>query len=290
MRSARPARSILFTPALAIDRHPRCRQSGADISLVDLEDSVSPRRKEEARRLAPAFFAPPRPSASRLAIRINSLGQADGLADLLAVSRFPHPPDILMLPKVESPRDVEIAVAVLDGSGRREPVEVHAIIETARGVENATAVAAASPRLAALVFGAADFALSIGAERSWDALAYARSRVVTAAHAAGILAVDTAWFDVGDLDGLRDEAARAAAMGFSGKAAIHPHQVAVIHDVFTPSPASVARARRIVEIARQNGDDICVVDGMVAGIPMVAAAERLLARVGEQVNRLEGEP
>ena len=279
MYFTRYCRSVLFTPALFGERFARGQHMGADISLVDLEDSISPRLKEEARRSATGFFALREESGARLAIRINNLCQANGLADLLAIKAWSHKPDIVMLPKVESARDIEIAGGVLNGDCAH--IDFMAIVETARGLQNVSAIAAASPRLKALVFGSADFSCSINSTMSWEALAHARAQLVTAARAAGLHVVDTATFDIRDTNRLVDEATRARDMGFSGKAAVHPRQVAVINQVFSPEPAALEAARRIVAQWEATEGNICVVDGQMVGAPIVEAARRTLGEFGE---------
>ncbi|WNG44539.1 hypothetical protein F0U60_10815 [Archangium minus] len=137
MRFTRYCRSILFTPALAADRFARGQQSGADISLVDLEDSVSPAHKDAARQRAEAFFSAP-PSACRRAVRINSVTHHEGLKDLLALRSYPVKPDVVMVPKVESPRDLEIVEQSLGPDCAH--MDLMAIVETARGLENVNAI------------------------------------------------------------------------------------------------------------------------------------------------------
>lgn len=278
MYFTRYCRSILFTPALFQDRFSRGQHLGADISLVDLEDSVSPMNKEEARRLAAGFFALRSEGSSRLAIRINGLCDPESLADLTAIRAYAHKPDILMIPKVESPRDIEIVENVLGSSSAQ--VELIAIVETARALENISAIASASPRLKALIFGSADFAVTLNSTMDWEALYHARAEIVLAARAAGIHAIDTATFDIQDTGRLIEEATRARNMGFSGKAAIHPRQVATLNEIFSPDEASLERSRRIVAQAEASQGNICVVDGMMVGLPIVEAARRTLREFG----------
>jgi len=246
---------------------------------VDLEDSVSPKFKDEARRKAPDFFALREATGARLALRVNTLCHAEGLLDLLAITSWSHKPDLVMLPKIESARDIEVAASVLDGGCAH--VGLMAIVETARGLQNVASIAGASPRLKALVFGSADFSCSINSSMDWDVLAHARAQIVTAARAAGIHAVDTPTFDIHDLQRLFEEATRARDMGFSGKAAVHPRQVAIINDVFSPKPAEIEAARRIVAQWELSQGNICVVDGQMVGVPIVEAARRTLGEFGD---------
>jgi citrate lyase beta subunit len=278
MKFTKYCRSILFTPALAVERFARGQQSGADISLVDLEDSVSPAHKEQARSHAEAFFSAPHTSASRRAVRINSVTHHEGLRDLLAIRSYSVKPDVVMLPKVESARDLEIVEQALGPDCAH--IDLMAIVETARGLENVNAITCATPRLKALVFGSADFSFGIGARLCWESLQYARARLVTAARAANLDIVDSALFDISDAEGLREEAALARSMGFSGKAAIHPRQVEAINQAFSPDERTLQKARKIVAESKANDFNICVVDGAMVGLPFVEAARRLLEEFG----------
>ncbi len=280
MNSAPHCRSILFTPALSVERYGKGQEAGADLSLVDLEDSVSPQCKAAARQSARSFFAAV--SDRRRAVRINGLADPEGLRDLLELRTYAIRPDVIVIPKVESPRDLEIAEQVLgaDYGG----ATFMAVVETARGIEQALAIAQASPRLEALVFGSADFALSIDAGLDWEPLRYARSRLIVAARAAGKYALDSAHFDIGDPAGLDLAAERAKALGFSGMAAIHPRQVAPIHQAFAPDAQTLDRARRIVQASDASAGGLCVVDGRMIGIPFMHAARRLL----RETRRIHG--
>ncbi|GAA1270897.1 CoA ester lyase [Kitasatospora nipponensis] len=278
MKFTRYCRSLLSTPAMAVERYARSHQSGADIAMVDLEDSVPPAHKEQARRLAAEFFALPSAKLARCAVRINAVSRPDGLRDLVALTRYPVKPDLVLIPMAESPRDVEIVAGAL---GAHCPeTEFLAVVETPRGVERAAAIAGAGHRLRGLVFGSADYAFAVGARLSWEALAHARGRVVNGARSAGVEAMDAPFFEVADLDGLRAEAALARDLGFSGKIAIHPRQLPAIHQAFTPDAELLERARRVVEAGRANGRSVTVVDGMMVGMPFFEASERLIEQFG----------
>jgi citrate lyase subunit beta/citryl-CoA lyase/(S)-citramalyl-CoA lyase len=245
---------------------------------LDLEDSVPPGEKEDARHRAESFFSAPSAAATRCGLRINGVTELDGLRDLLALQRYAVKPAVVVVPKVESARDIEIVEQIL---GPTCPaVELFAVVETPRGVDNATSIALSSPRLRALIFGAADYSFSVGAQRSWESLVHARARVVNSARAAGIEVVDSPVFEMADLDGLRHEARRGRELGFSGKIAIHPQQVPVINDVFSPDGPTLERARRVVAAGRDNGHRIAVVDGVMVGTPFFEASQRLIEEFG----------
>ncbi|NMO13937.1 CoA ester lyase [Pyxidicoccus fallax] len=280
MRFTRYCRSILFTPALAVDRFARGQQSGADISLVDLEDSVAASHKDAARQQAESFFSAPRGSSSRLAVRINAVTRPEGMRDLLALRNYAVKPDAVLVPKVESPRDLEIVEQVLGPACAQ--VDLLALVETPRGVENVHAIARATPRLKALVFGSADYSFSIGASLSWEPLHYARAQLVSAARGANVQVVDSPLFDMADVEGLRNECRLARSMGFSGKAAVHPRQVDIINEAFSPDENTLRKARKIVKESQARDFNICVVEGTMMGAPFVEAAKRTLEEFGPQ--------
>ena len=187
---SRYCRTTLCTPATAVERYATCHGSGADMCVVDLEDAVPPLRKEEARRAAVRFFTSAAGLPVRCAVRINPVVEADGLRDLLALREFPVPPEIVHVPKVESPRDLEIVSEVLGGR-----TELFAVIETPVGVQRLPEIAAAGHGLRALIFGAADYAAALGIGLAWDPLVHARSVLVNSARVNGLHAIDSPTFD-----------------------------------------------------------------------------------------------
>lgn len=278
MRFTTYCRSILFTPALLVERFTRGQQSGADMCLVDLEDSVASAYKDAARRQAEEFFSAPRTAPGRRAIRINALTRHEGLRDLLAIRDYSTKPDVVMVPKVESPRELEIVVQALGPECAH--VDLLALVETARGVENVNAIASGSPQLKGLVFGSADFSFSIGAALTWEPMSYARAKLVTAARAANLHVIDSPFFDVSDLEGLRQESGLARTMGFNGKVVIHPGQIEIINRAFSPDERTLQKARKIITESQAKDFNIAVVDGTMMGAPFVEAARRMLEEFG----------
>jgi citrate lyase beta subunit len=165
--------------------------------------------------------------------------------------------------------------------GPRFPdVKLVAVVETSQGLANAAAIAAASPRLEALGFGAADFTAENGGEQTWDGLLMARSQIAFAAAGAGIVAIDRVWLDLDDEAGLMAETRRTAELGFRSKAAIHPKQVAPIHQALRPSEEDIARAQRIVAAFEAAKGAVVTVDGRMIDVPLVTRARRTLALAG----------
>ena len=272
-------RSILFVPGDRPDRFGKALAAGADAVCVDLEDAVPPRRKAVAREAAARFLAEPSAGELRggtgsphLIIRVNDPETELGRADAEALAGIPRP-DGFMIPKVRTGGGVRRAARLLGGDARLFP-----LIETARGLENAADIGRASPAIAGLVFGGFDLAIELGADPSWEALLYARSRVVHAAALGGLDAIDMPSRDFREMSGLREEAGRARRLGFAGKMAIHPAQLPVIHEVFTPSEAEVERARRIVEADREAGGGAVALEGRMVDRPVAEVARRVLAR------------
>lgn len=278
---ARPRRSWLFTPATRPDRFDKAAASGADALIVDLEDAVSPDRKDDARRTALEWLAGPQNGAAPpvvRAVRINALNGLHGTTDLLALARSDARPDAVILPKTESADAVRLADAVLSEAGLA--CTLIPLIESARGVTNAGEIAAACPRVEALFVGAADLAADLGAEVAWEPLLTARSLTILAAAQARIGVIDSPFFDLNDDDGLAAEARRAVALGFTAKAAIHPKQIGPINDALTPTPQDVARARAVLA---ENAGGVGVVDGRMVDEAVARRARRILAAAGETI-------
>ncbi len=267
-------RSLLFVPAVRPDRYFKALATGTDAICLDLEDGVAPGAKDEARAAALAVLANRVPTRAEVSLRINdpktNLGQRDLDALLSAAVR----PDALMLPKVSGADDVRAVEATIGARGLDLPLIVQ--IETAQGVAAAIEIGTASTNVSALFFGAIDLSAELGCAVEWDALVYARSQVVLAAAVAGVVALDSPFMDVPALDALREESRRARRLGFVGKAAIHPSQVSVIQDSFSPTADEVAWARKVVTAYEANQGGVLLVEGKLIERPVALAAQRTL--------------
>ncbi len=271
----RPRRSLLFVPGLRPDRYAKALQAGSDIVCVDLEDAVAVARKDEARTLSLPLFAEAAPDDIESMVRINPLSTAEGLKDILALRDCPAPPPALMLAKVGSADEIRLYDALLSDSCAH--IRYHVIIESTDGLANVHAIASASPRIDSLLFGAVDMSADLRAAKTWESLLYARSAVVHAAARAGLDLLDVPYLTLDDPDGLEAEASAAAALGFTGKAAIHPNQIPIINRVFSPSPELVARARRIIDAFKTNTTGLLVVDGELIERPVLRTMHRVVA-------------
>ncbi len=278
-RSFRSRRSLLFVPAVRPDRFPKALATGADAVCLDLEDGVGFGAKDEARSKAVDLLADRSPTRSEVSLRINDANSDLGRRDLEAVVRAGARPDALMLPKVSGPDEIRAAEAMLSGAFEGMPLIVQ--IETAAGVAHAREIGTASENIAALFFGAIDLSADIGCAVEWDALLHARSEVVLASALAGVCALDSPFMDVPALEELAEESRRTRALGFVGKAAIHPTQVSVIQEAFSPTSEEVAWARRIVEAYEKNDGGVLLVDGQLIERPVIASAQRMLQMVVE---------
>ena len=284
-------RSMLFVPGDSPKKLAKGDAAGADALILDLEDSVAPARKAEARDLVPAYMTerPRGARTSRLWVRINPLDTEYVLADLAAVVRAE--PDGIMLPKAHGPAEVQRLSHYLDALEAQAGLEAGAIGILPVATETAKApfrlgdyADAGLARLRGLTWGAEDLSAAIGASTNLDAngqwtLTYrlARSLTLLAAHAAGVQAIETLYVDYADDAGLRESCRRAREEGFSGRIAIHPAQVAAINDSFTPSQAEVDHARRVVEaFDRAGGAGVVGLDGKMLDRPHLTQATAVL--------------
>ena len=268
--------------------YPKALASGADIVCVELEDGIAPHDKDEAREKTLALFAEPQADdgVERI-VRINCLRSAVGLDDVQAILVTDMPPPALMLPKVISPDEVIWLDDLLTERGH--DTRLHIIIEMNAGLEAVFDIARASPRIDALFFGGVDMAADLRCKNAWEPLLYARSRVVQAGlqrtervlvHAAasvGVDAVDVPYLDLEDLEGMKVEARQARDLGFSGKGAIHPKQIADLNAVFTPSAKEVARARKVLAAFEEANTGLVVVDGKLIEKPVIREMQRILS-------------
>ncbi|WP_277555465.1 HpcH/HpaI aldolase/citrate lyase family protein [Halobaculum limi] len=269
-------RSVLFSPGDRPELMRKAPATGADTVVFDLEDAVAPGRKEEARAAVYDVLSDPEfdPDAE-VCIRVTgteTYRDLEVIADDDAAGF-----DAVMLPKAES----SDAVAHLDKQLREHDrrVPVIALVETARGVLHAEEIADAGPT-AAVAFGAEDLSADVGATRTDEGteVLYAREKAVTAAAAADVDAIDTVYTDFSDGEGLREETQFAAGLGYDGKMAIHPSQVPIINEAFTPNADEIAWARRVLAARDDAADDdrgVFQVDGEMIDAPLIAQAERV---------------
>jgi citrate lyase subunit beta/citryl-CoA lyase len=286
-------RSFLFVPADSERKLAKGPLSGPDGLILDLEDSVAADRKTVARDMALAYLrSADRKSGPKLYVRVNALDTGRTLGDLAIVMQ--GRPDGIVFPKCVGQRDLDLLATYLDALEAREGTEAGATriltiaTESAAAVLALTAATARHSRLMGHSWGGEDLMADLGALAKGpapgvydDTFKLARTINLMAAVAAGVTAYDTVYPDIKNADGLRAEAREARRMGYGGKIAIHPDQVAVIHEVFTPSAQEVDWAKRVVATFEGNpGAGVLTLDGKMLDKPHLVLARRLLARAG----------
>jgi citrate lyase beta subunit len=259
---------------------------GVDCICMDMEDGVAVTRKSEARAIIAQAMKELDFGASERCIRINSVGS--GLESYDLVAALAASPDTIVVPKVEFADQVKwvsdhIESYELSSGQKVGSVRLLAGVETAKGIMNLRKIAEADRRLEAIIFGAEDYAASIGARRTKEAaeVLYARQAVVTACVANDLQAIDMVYIDFRDLEGLRLEAEQGAGWGFNGKQVIHPNQVPVVQEAFTPSAEEIDYAKKIVETfeaSQRDGRGAYALDGKMIDMPLLKNARKVLDR------------
>ena len=274
--NTQPRRSFIFTPGLKPEMYPKALKSGTDMVCIELEDGIAPQDKEIARNLALKLFQEKQENdgVERI-LRINCLREKFGIDDVQAILSTPNHPPALMIPKVKKPDEIILLDNLLSEKGHH--CRIHVIIETNEGLENAYQIANCSNRIDALFFGGVDMSAELRCENKWEPLLYARSRIVHAAASAGIDAIDVPYLDLEDLEGMRKEAILAKELGFSGKGSIHPKQIPILNDVFTPSELSIKKAQKIVSVFEKANTGLVVIDGKLIEKPVLREMYRILS-------------
>ncbi|MBU2867859.1 L-malyl-CoA/beta-methylmalyl-CoA lyase [Pacificibacter marinus] len=302
---ARPNRCQLFGPGSNTKLFPKMAASAADVINLDLEDSVAPSDKDNARANIIEAINTIDWGTKVLAVRINALDTPYWYRDVVdLLEQAGDRLDQIMIPKVGCAQDVyavdALVTAIEHAMGRKKKVAFEVIIESAAGLAHVEEIAQSSPRLEAMSFGAADFAASMGMQTTGiggtqenyymlngearhysDPWHFAQAAIVAACRTHGILPVDGPFGDFSDDEGFRAQARRSATLGMVGKWAIHPKQIALANEVFTPSAESVAEAREILAAmaqAKANGEGATVYKGRLVDIASIKQAEVIVAQ------------
>ncbi|TXL72129.1 CoA ester lyase [Vineibacter terrae] len=318
-RPARIQRSELAVPATSERFFEKARQSAADVIFLDLEDAVAPAEKTRARQVVVEALNDIDWGRKTMVVRVNGLDTEWGYRDVVEVAERCPRLDMVLLPKVQGARDVEFVDTLLAGieaaTRRATPIGLEALIETAMGLANIRAIAGAVARLEALIFGVGDFIVSmetpdliVGAfnadyavltdpddagsrRRAFnDQWHYALARVASTCRAFGLRPIDGPYTNYADPDGYRASALRSRALGFEGKWAIHPAQIPITNEVFTPSSDRIAWARRAIEAMRKatsEGHGATGVNGELFDMAHIKLAENILRRA-DAIAELEG--
>ncbi|HDY95797.1 hypothetical protein LCGC14_0229090 [marine sediment metagenome] len=306
---ARPNRCQLFGPGSRPAIFEKMASSDADVINLDLEDSVAPTDKDSARANIIKAISDVDWGDKTLSVRINGLDTPYWYRDVVdLLEQAGERLDQIMIPKVGCAADVytvdALVTAIETAKGRSKKISFEVIIESAAGIAHVEEIAAASPRLQAMSLGAADFAASMGMQttgiggtqenyymlrdgtKHWsDPWHWAQTAIVAACRTHGVLPVDGPFGDFSDDEGYRAQARRSATLGMVGKWAIHPKQIAVANEVFTPSDEAVAEAREILaamETAKANGEGATVYKGRLVDIASIKQAE-VIVRQSEMI-------
>lgn len=275
-------RTMMFVPASNPNMMVNAPVFKPDCIIFDLEDAISLREKDSARELIAEALKAIDYHDCEIFVRTNPLYTPFGEEDVrvLVAAGLRN----VRLPMTETAEDIKKLDSLLTDIEKRiglenGTVKILGAIETAKGVINAEKIATASSRMVGISFGAEDFTRTIGSERSktGEELFVARSKIVLAAASAGIDAIDTVFSDINDDEGLRKETEMAKKLGFAGKSVIHPRQIGIVHDVFTPSKDDVEKALRVIhaiEEAEEKGLGVVSLDGKMVDAPVVARAEK----------------
>jgi citrate lyase beta subunit len=279
-------RALLYMPGDNWKMITKSITLGVDSICMDMEDGAAINQKAEARATISRALQELDFGASEKLARINSVGSGWEQQDIEAV--LPHHPDGIVIPKVESWDHIEWAARLIEAAELSQGWPLNSVriligVETAKGILNLKEIAA-HPRLDAIIFGGEDFAASIGATRTKDAieLLYARQAVIVACAAHNLQAIDIVTIEYRDMEALRVESEFGAGLGFSGKQIIHPNQVSVVQQAFTPSAEAVAYAKRIVETfeaSQKEGKGAYSLDGKMIDMPLLKNAQKVLARI-----------
>ena len=279
-------RALLYMPGDDRRKIEKASTLGVDSICMDMEDGVAVNKKGEARAVIAQAMRDLDFGTSERCIRINSLGSGLEKYDLAAA--LTTNPDAIVVPKIESARQVRWVSDHIETHERASNKQIGKVrllvgVETAKGILNLKEIAEADKRLEAIIFGGEDYAASVGAVRTKGAieLLYARQATVTACAANDLQAIDIVFIDFKDPASLRAEAEQGAGFGFSGKQIIHPNQVSVVQEAFTPSDSAIEYARRIVESfesSQKAGKGAYALDGKMIDMPLLKNAQKVLDR------------
>ncbi len=292
IKSKKRRRTMLYIPG----NNPAMLQQGgvygADSLLLDLEDAVAINQKDAARILVRNLIRHIDFYDAEVCVRINHLSTPFGMADLEAI--VPLQPHAIRYPKTESSEELLALIGIIEQIEDQhhlphDQMEIHAMIETALGVQNVFSIAGCSPRVGALTIGGQDLTADMNIVYTPDGagIDFARKRIVMAAKAWKIDVIDTVFPDLGDEEGLRRETEYAKKIGFTGKAVINPRQIDIIHEVYTPTEEEIRKAYKIVKeflLNKAAGIGVFAIDGKMIDAPVVARAQYILELANVKVE------
>ena len=282
----KPRRSLLFVPAVRLEMFPKALNSGADIVCVDLEDSVAEDKKETSRAASISAIASNNVKnidpKKEIWIRINPVRSSTGLEDIIALFNSDIVPNGIMIPKVTSPEEIRILRDII--SIKHPELTFHPLIETSNGLKQANEIAKSSHKVGSIIFGGFDMAANLRVEPSWNGLLFARGQLALAAANANIDLLDMPHFKLDDLSDLKKETQAAIEIGFTGKCAIHPKQIDIINDAFTPTNAEIEKARNLISKFEAQDQGFAEIEGILMEKPVVQRLYRTLA-IAERIAK-----
>ena len=276
-------RSFIFTPGLKPEMFPKAISSGADMVCIELEDGIAIKDKDEARKNTfKALETLEVKSGVELVVRVNCQRTKFGLMDLEAVFSSKTNIKAIMLPKVKTPDEITFIDDMLTDCGL--DTDLHVIMETNEALESIYDIAHASKRIVALYFGGVDMAAELRVPNVYKNLIYARSRLVHAGASAGVDVIDVPYLDLEDMDGMKKEAELVRDLGFTGKGSIHPKQINMLNDIFTPSKEEIIKAKKIVDQFNESDTGLVVIDGKLIEKPVLREMQRKIL-IADKINQ-----
>ena len=276
-------RSFIFTPGLNPDMFPKALASGADMVCIELEDGIAIRDKDQARKnTIEALKTLETKNDVELVVRINCQRTKFGLLDLEAFISSKIKIKALMLPKVKTPDEIAFIDDLLTDC--ELDTNLHVIMETNEALENIYDIAHSSKRIAALYFGGVDMAAELRVPNNYQNLIYARSKLVHAGASAGVDVIDVPFLDLEDMDGMKKEAELVRNLGFTGKGSIHPKQINILNEIFTPPKEEIDKAKKIIDQFNASNTGLVVIDGKLIEKPVLREMQRKIL-IADKINK-----
>ena len=276
-------RSFIFTPGLNPEMFPKALASGADMVCIELEDGIAIKDKDEARKnTINALKTLEVKNDVELVVRVNCQRTKPGLLDLEAFISSKIKVKALMLPKVKTPDEITFIDDLL--SDCNLDTDLHVIMETNEALENIYDIAHSSKRIVALYFGGVDMAAELRVPNSYENLIYARSKLVHAGASVGVDVIDVPYLDLEDMNGMKKEAELVRNLGFTGKGSIHPKQINILNEVFTPSDEEINKAKKIIDQFNASDTGLVVIDGKLIEKPVLREMQRRIL-VAEKISK-----
>ena len=276
-------RSFIFTPGLKPEMFPKAIASGADMVCIELEDGIAIKAKNEARKnTIEALETLEVKSGVELVVRVNCQRTKFFLLYLEAFISAKTKVKAIMLPKVKTPDEIAFIDDLLTDCGL--DTDLHVIMETNEALESIYEIANASKRIVALYFGGVDMAAELRVPNEYKNLIYARSKLVHAGASVGVDVIDVPYLDLDDMDGMKKEAELVRDLGFTGKGSIHPKQINMLNEIFTPSKEEIVKAKRIVDQFNASNTGLVVIDGKLIEKPVLREMQRKIL-IAHKINQ-----